>query len=391
MNGQPPRILLLGSNSGRNAGDLALLDTVVDQITLRQPGAVFEIPTTNPAFIAKHFQGRNVVPLGILPWNLSLRLLGMPVLRSISRCDLSLILDGIIFDHRLLNPAFNFLITLVFLTPWARLRHRPMVCFEVGVGPLKTTLGRRCARNVAQGCDLITVREGDSERLLREVGVTKEIEVYADAAFIMRPASGQRVDEIVAGLETGGRPLVGLNLTRYGGEWVGKGKEFDKQAFQRQVAGIIDRFTEQTGAVVILTGTQHMDRLYLGQVRDLVTRREHVRLVTNVELSPAELTGLMGRYEMFVGMRLHSLILASSMMTPVLGMTYAPKVRSMFDLMERPELALDLGTLEPESLLETLIGFWGRRAKEKDRLRPPMEELKARAARGFDRLAERYF
>ncbi len=391
MKGNDRRVLLLGSNSGRNAGDLAILETVIEEIGRRRPGTVFEVPTTNPGFIGRHFRGKPVVPLSIMPWNLSVRLLGLPVLRSMRRCDLTLILDGIIFDHRLLNPAFNFLNTLAFLAPLARRWHRPLVCFEVGVGPLKTALGRKCARIVGQASDLIMVRETDSERLLREAGVTTPIELYADAVFILTPASPARIDEIVAGLDSGGRPMVGLNLNRYGGEWVGDGVRIERRPFQRQMAEFIDRFTGETGAVVVLTATHHMDYDYLKEVAGLARNAGAVRFIGNLEHTPAELAGVMGRMEMFIGTRLHSLILASSVRTPILGLTYAPKVRSLFRLMDRPDLAMDLGRVEAPVLLEKVLDFRRRLAEERERFGRTADGLKERAAAGFDRLAERYF
>jgi len=385
------RISLLGSNSGRNAGDAAILEAVVRQISRRRPGTVFEVPTTNPDFIRRSFPGKNVIPVSIMPWDLSLRLLGVPVLRSLARCDLSLILDGIIFDHRLLNPAFNFLITLVFLAPFSRAAGRPMVCFEAGIGPLRTPLGRRCARIVGESCDLIMVREDDSARLMREVGVKETpVEIYADAAFVLDPAPAEAVDRILLKLGTGGRPLVGLNLTSYGGQWVKKGRQFDRQAFQGQMASLIDSFTRKTGTIVVLTGTQHMDRDYLAGLKGMVGRQDSVRMVSNLEHTPAELAGLMGRMGFFIGMRLHSLILASSMKTPILGLTYAPKVLSLFRLLERPELALDLGSLEPESLLRSMITFWEEREKEKIRISTLIDRLKEKAQAGFDRLVDLY-
>ena len=391
MPAKPYRLSLLGSNSGRNAGDLAILEAVVREVSRRRPGTVFEVPTTNPGFIRRHFDGREVVPVSIMPWNLSLRLLGLPVFRSLARCDLSLIMDGIIFDHRLFNPAFNFLITLVPLVPWVRMIRRPMVCFEVGIGPLRTRSGRRFARMVGEACDLIMVREEDSLRLMEEVGVTgTPMEVYADAAFVNEPAPPSEVQVMVDRLDLKGRLMAGLNLTRYGGDWMKKGKEFDRLAFQRQMSALIDEFSTSTGAVVILTGTQIMDREYLTEVKEMVRRPDSVRIVSNAELTPAQLAGLMGRMEIFVGMRLHSLILASSVKTPILGLTYAPKVKSLLTVLGRPVLALDLGALAPGALLKVMTAFWEERSGERERISPLVDALKERAHAGFDRLAESY-
>ena len=49
---QAPKITLLGSNSGRNAGDAAILAAIMGAITEQLgPDVEFEVPTTNPKFV----------------------------------------------------------------------------------------------------------------------------------------------------------------------------------------------------------------------------------------------------------------------------------------------------------------------------------------------------
>jgi len=109
---QIAKITLLGSNSGRNAGDAGILAAIMGALSEELDGKVyFEVPTTNPKFISKHYGSMfNVRPISVMPWTGSIRLLGIPTLRSIKRTDLTFITDGIIFDVNLFNPLFNFLI-----------------------------------------------------------------------------------------------------------------------------------------------------------------------------------------------------------------------------------------------------------------------------------------
>ncbi|MBD3337282.1 MAG: hypothetical protein GF355_17355, partial [Candidatus Eisenbacteria bacterium] len=177
-------ITLLGSSSGRNAGDAALLSGIMEGVD-RACGTrlLYEIPTINPGFIRRTYPHR-VRPVGMLPWNLSIKMLGLPTYRSILRTDLTLIFDAILFDRALWNPLFNFLSTLHLLLPAARRRGGRMGFYNVGTGPVTTPAGRRMLRRLSETMDFITVRDQESLEILHEIGVRHpRMLLTADAAL----------------------------------------------------------------------------------------------------------------------------------------------------------------------------------------------------------------
>lgn len=110
--GKIESITLLGSSSGRNAGDAALVGTIMDSIDLAcGERLLYEIPSIKPDFIYRSYKNR-VRAIGMWPWNLSIKMLGVPTYRSIMRTDLSLVFDAVLFDRSLYNPAFNYLSSL---------------------------------------------------------------------------------------------------------------------------------------------------------------------------------------------------------------------------------------------------------------------------------------
>ena len=73
-------ITLLGSSSGRNAGDAALMAGIMDSIDEAcESRILYEIPTIKPSFIHDQYKNRTR-PVATLPWNLSLKMLGLPTL-----------------------------------------------------------------------------------------------------------------------------------------------------------------------------------------------------------------------------------------------------------------------------------------------------------------------
>ncbi|RIK99934.1 MAG: hypothetical protein DCC75_14225, partial [Proteobacteria bacterium] len=165
-------ITLLGSSSGRNAGDAALISGIMDSIDAALGKRVlYEIPTIKPEFILNNYKN-NVKPISMLPWHLSVKMLGLPTYQSIMRTDLTLVFDAILFDRSLYNPLFNYLSTLYVLLPRAKRRGKRLGCYNVSAGPVSTESGRMMLKSVCEVMDFITVRDQASFDLLNSLGVS---------------------------------------------------------------------------------------------------------------------------------------------------------------------------------------------------------------------------
>ena len=386
------RVCVLGSNSGRNAGDAAILSSIIHNLRRLKPGTLFDVPVPRKRDLYSRFDPDVARAVPMMPWYLSLRMIGLPTLLSVMRSDVMLITDGIIFDVRLLNPLFNFLIQLVFLVLPARLARTRIVCLLVGVGPLESRLGRRLAAWVCRSCDDILVRDEASAALLESVGVPRErMAIYADAAFLARPASPERVQQILAenGLADAGS-LIGFNVNSYLDRWLKTKGGMDADSFLRELGRTLDAVVERWQCPVVLVITQVMDIPFAERLLARVKCRERVVLVSNRQYTAEEIMGVLGALDLLVGMRLHSLILAAAVGTPCIGLAYAPKVRGFMTLLGQPELTQELAELTCEALLAKIESVLDDRDSVQRALATRVGELKVQAEAGFLEFAERY-
>ena len=133
-------VTLLGSSSGRNAGDVARISSITDALDAAcGEKLLYEIPTITPAYVHEHYPNVHTKAVSMLPWNLSIKMLALPTFRSIRRTDVILIFIAILCDRALYNPLFNFMSTLYVLLPYAKQRGKRMVFYDVGIGPVKST------------------------------------------------------------------------------------------------------------------------------------------------------------------------------------------------------------------------------------------------------------
>lgn len=366
-------ITLLGSSSGRNAGDAALLAAIMNMVDRALGRRItYEIPTPCPGYIRTNYPNQ-VVPVSMMPWCLSVKMLGWPTLRSILRTDLTLIFDAILFDRALFNPLFNFLSTLYLLLPIARRRGKRMACYDVGVGPVHTVAGRHMLRRVLACMDFITVRDQEALDILRENHIVHpRVRLAADAALNAPVADAVRLDEIFrrAGLSPG-EPVLGININRYLDTWASpRRRSMGKAAFLRTYADALNRVWAALHVPLLFVTTQHHDIPITRELRALLTGGVRTALIANREYNHAEIKGVLGRVGLLCGMRLHSLIMASAGLAPIVGLAYQPKVNFYFNSVGLGEYVLDFDDFTAERLAGHILRGW----EERTRLRAKLEE-----------------
>ena len=169
-------VTVLGSYSGRNAGDAAILGNLIHDISSERPDVRFLIPTLSPKFINECFGDYNVKAMGLMPWNLAIKILGLPTLLSMIKTDMVLITDNALFDRKYYNPLVNFLFTIGLIAPLCKKRGIPIVFYNANVGPIFTKAGNRALQKVLDTSPLVILRDPESEELLQSLNLT-----YPDA------------------------------------------------------------------------------------------------------------------------------------------------------------------------------------------------------------------
>lgn len=392
MSKSTPRITFLGNNSGRNLGDAAIMSSLLESFSEELPEAEYYVPTISPKWIKKHYGDQyKVRPLDAMPWTGSIRLLGIPTLWAISRSRVTLICDGIIFGVKLFNPAFNYLITLIFLVPWARLVGSKVVCFSCGIGPFPGFWSKHFARWVMNLSDTVIMRDEDSARLAREIGVTKEITVTGDPAFINPVSSKERAQKIASeqGIDFS-KPTIGINVTKYIDTWLsGNEKVSGRGAYIDMLAeGFLAAQKESEEEFQYLVfSTQPMDE----QVSNQLATAIGAKVIDNSKYLSHDIQAIMRECVLLIGMRFHSLVLASAVNLPVIGLVYAPKVRGYMRLLNCEQYSLELGKVTPAVLSKVLLKGFHQRAELLKRQLVLVEELKTGARRATGEVARRYF
>lgn len=371
------RIAILGWYGSDNAGDEAVLQSVVE--SLRRHGYTDLLAlSTNPGMTqARH----NLRSVSRSPFSRA-------TLRAVFTAD-ALVLGGggLIQDS---SSVYN-LPLYAFYVALARLRGLTVIGWGLGAGPLYTRLGQRLARFICNGSAHFSVRDPQAKRTLVRAGAQAErVVVSADPAFLVRPgvATPQMLPD--------GKPTAvfcirhrlydrpGLNPRyllpvsvrhRLGLETRhDTGDTGEDERFVASVAHGVRFCTQELCMRVVLLP-------FWAERDDQVLREIEARAIAlgatqqaiswaEVEHTPSSLAASIAQADLLVSMRLHALIFGAAAGVPSLALSYVPKVRSLMRLLGAERWVVEVQTRLPlhEEIEMKLGQLWALRQVESQKL-----------------------
>lgn len=384
------KITVLGNYSGRNAGDAAMLAGICSDISRSIPDVIFEVPTINPGFIARNYPPSKVKPIGLMPWNLSIKMFGIPTILSIYRTDITIVTDAILFDKKLFNPVSNYLSTLAVMLPLAKKFGKKIILYNVSLGPVDTETGKKILKSILELSDHIILRDVDSLDLVKSLNVTNNrIHLSADSALNNIPAPKERVKEIMEkeGIKNN-KNLIGFNVNSYIDEFIADDKKrISRNDFTSIVAEVCDRLINELEIEIVFIITQHMD-VKIAEETISKIKSQKVKLLSNREYVHNELMGIIGELELLIGLRTHSLILAAAMGVPVVGIISYPKTMGFMKEIGQEDKTIEFKNFNAENLYTLARSTWDQRKEIKGQLQSKIKELKEAASGSADIVAE---
>ncbi len=384
-------INVIGNFSGRNAGDAAILGGVLEDVSRQYADVHFTIPTINTGFVKRHFAEYPITPISMMPWNLSMKILGLPALRAALNADVILVTDAILFDRKLYNPLFNYLWTLSYILPRARKSGVPVVLYNCSLGPIRTDAGHAALQRILDGTSAMILRDQESVDILQRQGFHHPRVIEgADCALNAVPASQERFAQICreADLFGSDRPVIGFNVNSYVDAFVRQGGSFGREHLVALYAETVDRTITELGVDVIFIETQHMDMGIAMQVLEKIRQRDRVRLISNRTYSYREICAVLQPMQLFAGMRTHSLILSSAMGVPPVGILTYPKNRGYMRTIGLESHLVEFKDLSVESYFSRISAAFAQREHIKKEMLPQVAREKEKARRSAEVLQE---
>jgi polysaccharide pyruvyl transferase WcaK-like protein len=386
------RITVLGNFSGRNAGDNAILGNLVRDVAAVMPQARFIVPTLNPAAVRRICRGYDVKPLGLMPWNGAMKILGLGTLRSMVQTDCVLVTDNILFDKSFFNPLFNYLSTVALFAPLAQRRRIPIVLYNASVGPIATPRGAKALQRVLKGSPLAILRDRASVDLIfKKVPSRPELILAADCALNTVPPAAEKVRALAdsLGIVADGRPKLALNVNSYVDAWKTDGGSMARSSFVSEIAAAFDELVREFNAQPVFFVTQTMDVGVTQSIRAaMALGRNAPMAVVSAGCNYPELTGLLQTMDMLIAMRTHALILATSVHTPAINLNTYPKSAAYMETVGQGRWSLNIEDFSRQALATLAKSGWQVRAATRAELEKRVPAEKAKAAFSAQRIRD---
>ena len=310
----PPRyrVVMCGYYGFSNAGDEAILQAIHRDIDALKAGIGITVLSNDPEDTHRRYGYEAVYRFHL--WK---------VLQVLRRCDLLLFGGGSLLQDRTSTRSLVYYVTIVRL---AERMGKKVMFYANGIGPVDKPANRRRVRRAAQQADCLTLRDQNSAQELRAMGVDREdLHVTADPVLSL---DGVPVEQAETLLQREGvprdRPFLAVSIRNWQGV----------EDFAPRLAASLDEIARTHNRSIVFVVMQHPNDVEISRkVQSMMRERSWL---LDQRWRPEELMGVIGRAELVISMRLHTLIFSARMGVPLVGLVYDPKVDYYLELLEMP-------------------------------------------------------
>ena len=324
------KILISGYYGFGNAGDEALLSSILQALLELEPQAEITVISGNPTETMKTHKVKAIGRFDI--WK---------IYRAIYSCDMLISGGGSLLQDVTSTRSLYYYLSIIAL---ANTLGKRVMIYAQGIGPLRKSLARATVGRVLNQVSMITVRDHASKEELLSLGIHNvPITVTADAVLGMHPVDTIVGRAILASYSVPlNQPIVGVSVRAWK----------DCIEYQATLAEALDQIHRETNAHIVFIPMQHRE-----DTMEAEAIAKHM-IVTSTVLADAysttELLSLSSCVDVMIGVRLHALVFSALMETPCLGISYDPKILNFLHMIGEVPVG-DLHTLEMEPIVTRTV------------------------------------
>ncbi len=212
-----------------------------------------------------------------------------------------------------------------------------------GIGPVKRERNRRLAGKVINSSvDKITLRENKSMAELKKMNISVDSMVTSDPAMILEGSPKKEIIRVFEreNIEQGEYVCISMR------DW-----KYNPPDFEEKIAAAADYIVEKHNLKVIFIPMQYPADIAISE--RIAGKMKHKSDIIKERLSIENTIGIIRDAEFVLAMRLHTLIYAVSMNTPIIAIKYDPKVDGFMEYLKQ-EYFLSVEDID-EAILKSFI------------------------------------
>lgn len=379
------KILIIGASHLMSIGVHAMAISTMTALNSSIPDAEFTIYSPYPEVEHKLYDRYNF-NLRVVTNGGSSKLKKMfCLLQEYIRTD---IIVGI-YGDALIDATVSTTVLYSFSILLSSLLRKPYVLYPQSMGHFKSKFSRSLVKFAFNRATSITAREEITKNNLQEIGVNKSlIHLTADMAFILQPASRERVEEIFLkeSITKDDGVLIGMNINQLVNYKSKNSKvKCDYIDLMAQVADYL--ITNLNATVIFIPHSIYQmeimdskrniedDVIAVNEAFAKVENKHKVATITS-NYTSEELKGIIARCDLFIGARMHANIAAISMCVSTIAIAYSSKAPGIMKMVGLEKYVCDFRTMTFEELISKIEEMLSNREKIVEKMTPKIEDLK---------------
>lgn len=261
----------------------------------------------------------------------------------------------------------------------------PLILFPSSIGPFEGGIKDFIAIQGLKKFDIITVRDLTTFEYLQKHSL-KNMKLVHDAAFVLEPETETRVNDLLKKIGLEKKKFLGINVSVLLYHLF---KNNNKNYVQFMI-DFIQWLRDEFKLPILLIPHQIFPETYEYTKDEYESRGGDDRFAINLVLNelkdkeliyhlsdyytPSELKGIIGKSEIFIGGRMHSIIASISQCVPSLILEYSHKASGMMKMLELEEFSWPIFQ-EQNSLRNQVSKLWKERKIIRQKLTKEMPEI----------------
>jgi len=298
------------------------------------------------------------------------------VLDAYARADMVIDIWGIGFSDSIGTGTFRSCLFSGSRFLVAKILGKRVVKYTADLGPFLSRWNRFFSRiYFNHTVDLILARNEVTKERLVELGIKTPIKVCPDTAFLLTAHTCQLAEELEKE-KANGRAMVGFSISHMAARQSG-----DPNNYIRCMAQLADYISTSINACIVLIPNELSpdasvdDMHYVDLVVEHMSQREQVVIVHAEKYTAQQLKGIIGKCDVVVAARYHSIVASLSQGIPVLAIGWHTKYSEILKLFDQDRYLCPVNNLDFDELRVKFDDLWMSRHNISQKIASNLPEI----------------
>jgi len=338
-------IILYGYYGHGNLGDEAILQILLNEFK-KVSGISLTIFTSKAKQVSLDYKIKTINS-DLHIWK-PLRIIKQLI--AILKCDLFILGGGgLLKDY---GSSSRNLKTWLFWLRIAQILKKKTALYGVGVENIRYPQSRSILKKSLKKTNIILLRDYSSKKLLENLGIINEnIRVISDPTILFS------VEKEICIKNLSEHPKIIINVRHWHdhGPYI-KDPEKNKN-FLKVISEVgdylIDNYKAELNFIPMRTTAYDNDIKIANHIIVLMKNKSLVKIYPE-RPSVDEYLEILKNTDLVIGMRLHSIIIPSSIGIPVIGLEYMPKVKAFMESIGKVEYSHNINNISSETIINSI-------------------------------------